>query len=138
MAASVTAVREALAAALATVEGLRPHAFIPDNIVPPAAIIAPAQGTFLTYDSSFSGGSDDMRFIIQLLVSTASDRAGQENLDAYLAAAGDKSVKAAVEDDPSLGGIVDSVAVAEASNYGKVSLEGTEYFGCEFAVEVLA
>lgn len=136
--ASVQAIREALKTALATIDGLRPYDTIPPSNVDPAAIVAPAAGTFLTYDAAMAGELDAYRFTIQVL--TAGDwRPAQNLLDGYMAPAGATSVKAAVQADGTLGGLVHATSVIEAANYGRVTvLESTDtYWGVEFTVEVL-
>lgn len=136
---SFTAIRDGLAANLDAIPGLRTHATVPDSISTPTAIVAPGPVTFLTFDTTFTRGSDDLAMSISLFVSRQWDRTSQEALDAYLAGSGTYSVKEAVEADPTLGGAAMSVAVEEARNYGlKVLYAGQEYFGCEFVVSVYA
>lgn len=134
---TITEIRDAVAAKLSTIEGLRVHARVPESIAVPAAIVAPDSGTFLTYDSTMSGDSDDYTFIITLLVSRASERAGQVKLDGYLARSGPASVKAAIEaDGADLDGVVDSVSVTEARNHSSILFADISYLGCEFVVRV--
>lgn len=137
MTATITAVRTALAEALSTIDGLRTFATLPDNIAPPAAVVEPDTGIFLEYGTALAGQADDIRLRVGLFVSRASDRAGAGKLDGYIASNGPHSIRAAVEADPTLGGVVDSVQVTQALNWGQVTFGGVDYYGCEFIVEAL-
>jgi hypothetical protein len=135
---SFTAIREGLRTNLENIEGLRTASIVPDNINPPMAIVAPGPVTFLTFDTTFTRGSDDMIFVITLFVSRQWDRTSQNKLDSYLSGEGPQSVKVAVESDLTLGGAAMSVAVEQARNYGQFSYQNVEYYGCEFVVSVYA
>lgn len=134
---NITAVREALRVRLETIPGLIAHATMPGQITPPAAVVTPAQGTFLTYDQTMDGVDDVLMSITLFVKYNAQDQA-QSNLDAYLADTGASSVKAAVDGDIDLDGTAHFAAVTEASNYGIVTFgaTGTEYLSCEFAVTI--
>lgn len=130
--ASLTTIREAMQARLQTISGLRVHAIVPDSIETPAAIVVPAPGTFINFDTSF--GTDDVFLTIQLIVSRSSDRAGQELLDSFLAGSGNTSIRTAV--NGSLGGSAHFATVTDARNYGPVKFNEIEYYGCEIFVTV--
>jgi hypothetical protein len=134
--ASLSAVRDGIKAQLAAITGLRVYDTIPDQISPPAAVVAPASGTFLEFDSTMARGSDDLHFVVALLVARGSDRAAQDTLDGYLAGSGAASVKAAIESGGTLGGAVQWVSVPAARNYGSLDIGGVSYLGCEFVVDV--
>jgi hypothetical protein len=133
--ASLSGIRDALKARLATIDGLRVYDTVPGQAVVPAAVIAPAPGTFLTYDATMDG-ADDVSFTVTLLVSTASDRAAQDALDAYLSDTGARSIKAAVDGDITLDDTVHFATVVEARNYGFLEYAGVNYLGCELLVNV--
>jgi hypothetical protein len=132
--ADLTTVRAALAAAVNSISGLVVHATIPSSLNVPAAVIAPATGQFLTFDTTMSRGSDDLAFRVLVLVGVQDDAGAQGKLDAYLAGSGASSIKAAVEADPDLGGTVHYVTVEGASDYGLHDFGGTSYFGAAFTV----
>lgn len=138
--ASLSAIREALAVRLRTIPILVVHAQVPDSIVPPAAIVSPGfEGDpAIRFDSTMARGSDDFLFTVTLLVQYADDLAAQQELDAYLAGSGERSIKAVIEDDPSLGGLVHFAHVREARNYGRQAWGETDYLGVDFGVEVTA
>lgn len=115
MVASLSQVRAGLRTRLETISGLHTYADVPGTVTPPAAVVFPSQGVFLLYDTST--GSDDMTFVVRVFTSTAAE-AGQGNLDDFLARSGDRSVKAAIEADPTLGGVSHYAVVFEARAYG--------------------
>lgn len=137
MTATVTQAREALADALAAVEGLRevyPRAVTTANA--PCAFVEVGEGAFLTFKASLDGARD-LGLVITLIVGRGQDRSSSELLDSFLADSGPTSIYAAVEADPTLGGVVESAAVMSASNYGTIPWsDGTPYLGCQLLVDV--
>lgn len=131
--ASVSTIRTALASSMNTISGLRTSATVPDAPRPPQAIVMPDR---IDYDLNMMRGADRFYFTIILLVARADDRAAQNNLDAYITGTG--SIKAAVEADRTLGGVVDTVRVTQMRNYAAVSVGEVLYLGAEFDVEVVA
>lgn len=131
--ADVSEIRQGLADAMQTIHGLRTSATVPDAPRPPQAIVMPDR---IDYDLDMMRGADRFYFTIILLVSRADDRAAQTNLDAYITGA--SSIKAAVEADRTLGGVVDTCRVTQMRNYAAVSVGEVLYLGAEFDVEVIA
>lgn len=134
--ASLSSIRDGLATNLATISGLRTHATFPADISPPAAAVVPASPAILR--EAMARGVMRYRFKVTLVVSRASDRAGQDRLDAYLASTGADSVWVAIESDRTLGGAAHDTHVVECSNYGEMTWANTSYLAAEFEVEVLA
>lgn len=135
MTATLSEVREALQTTLEAIDGLTVYARPPGTVNPPAAIVSPADGQFLTYLTSQT--SHDLDMLIAVLVQLGTRESATTNLDEYLEDAGGKSVFAAVQADPTLGGVVDSAAVTGAQNYGVITYNGVDYQGVELTVEVL-
>ncbi|HET9558869.1 MAG TPA: hypothetical protein VFS70_17165 [Actinomycetota bacterium] len=135
--ASLSELRAALAEQLTTMTSLQGiYTDEPGQVSPPAAVIrlgSPA----ITYSTSLAGGSHDYSFTVLVLVGNAST-VGQEALDGYLDPSGPDSVYAAVDADPTLGGVADSALVTTVQNAGVVSWAGGEYLGAELLVTVLA
>jgi hypothetical protein len=107
---------------------------VPSSLEPPAVVVAPSTGTFLTYNSTQDHQSDDMRFTLWLLVSSAWDRTSQDKIDSFLAGSGESSIRAAVEDVA----LADAqwAAITGVSNYGQIMFAGIQYWGCQFHVAV--
>ena len=138
MTATLTQVRAGVRTALRTIATFDPgqvHATRVATITPPAAIVEPAPGVFYEYDTS--SDSHDLHLVILVLVSRADDASAWTELDPYLNPSGVQSISAAIEADPTLGGIVDDTDVAAALDYGDYEFGGISYFGCQFAVTVM-
>ncbi|WET79238.1 hypothetical protein P3102_35305 [Amycolatopsis sp. QT-25] len=130
----ISAVKTAAAAAVGTIGGLRCFPFVPDAISPPAWFVAEVE---VEYDTTFGRGMDTVYLTCRLLVSHATDRTGQEQLDGYLRGAGPLSVKQALEADPSLGGVCDAVRVQRCSGYGLYEHNATQFYGAEWRVLII-
>lgn len=131
-------IRAALAAACAEVvdtTGTRVQslAYQPDSLDPPTVYAGESSGS---YDDTLEGlGSATVT--VRIIASRGDDAAGQELLDALLASSGPSSIKAAIEADPTLGGVCSDLAVTGWDGYRLYDVAGTEYFGAELTVEVL-
>jgi hypothetical protein len=143
MTATPSQVRAALKTRLESISGLKVYAFAPASISVPCAAISYGNGEFLTYATSMDDDSDDMDLTITVFVQGGQrdEQTTAEALDAFLAKSSASSIYAAVEADPTLGGVVDSCSVMGASDYGsRVFGEGenaARYPSVQFAVEVL-
>lgn len=140
MTATLTQVRQALAAALDAIPDLNAHAFAPGAVTAPAVVVKPATGQFLNYRPTMGTGAADaadLLLVVGLFVAGTDEEASSEELDAYLADSGTRSVYAAVAADPTLGGLVDDVALLSATNYGSYTYGSANFYGCEFPVAVL-
>lgn len=131
----IAEIRDGIKARLATISGLRTHDTVPSTVTPPAAVVAPASDVFITYDVAM-GGIHDLAFTVTLVVSKAWDRTAQDLLDSFIDPSGSRSVFAAMESDPTLGGLVADASVRTVGNYGLITWGDTQYLGCEFTVEV--
>lgn len=133
--ASISELRDGIAANLATISGLRVSATIPDNPNPPIAIV---QLTRVQYHQDFKRGMTEYNFSVQIVVGKVDERSAQTNLDAYCSSTGNSSIILAVESDRSLGGKAFDAIVTEISNYGSVTISDINYLAAEFNVRVLA
>lgn len=131
---TISQVRDALKTTLQTISGLTVYDTAPGQVVVPAAVITIAPGPFLVYDTS--NGTDDLMLSIRLIVSGADDRAGQDALDTYASSSGTQSIRAAIQADFTLGGLVHFADVSDARDYGALTVGTVEYFGCTFPVMV--
>lgn len=139
--ANLNAIREGLKTNLETISGLRVWEFVTGTVVTPAAVIIPGDGgrgrRAIDYDQTMGRGSDMFMFTILVLVSDTVERTSVQELDAYLAGSGSFSVKAAVESDGTLGGVVGWTNVQGVQDYGRIDYGGQTYLGAEFIVEVV-
>lgn len=136
---TITAVRQALADTLATLTtstglAVETHARLVGQVNPPALIVAPGEGTFLTYRTS--NVSHDLNLMVTAFLQWGEDQSADELLDEFLAISGTASVYATVDADPTLGGVVSSAAVLDAQGYGIRKYGEIDYLSCEWPVEV--
>lgn len=132
---SISEIRTGLATNLATISGLRTSAFVPDEPKPPIAVIFPEN---ILFDTAFARGLDTYTFTVQVIVSKISDRNAQSTLDSYCNATGDSSVKAAIESDRTLGGLIQDLRVTEARDYRAATINENTYLTVTFSVTVYA
>jgi hypothetical protein len=125
-------VRQGLKLNLEEISGLRVYDFVPDVIVPPCAIIGQLD---LTFDTNNARGLDTANIDVMVIVQRFSERSGQEQLDKYLSGSGDHSVKAAIEADRTLGGVVDTLRVTAAQS-GVYQSADVEYLSYRYQITV--
>jgi len=88
-------VMDELAARIDTIDGLRVHAFPPDNVHPPAAIVTYPDEYM--YDKTFGRGMDRLTIPVVVLVGKVSDRKSRDQLGAYVDGSGPRSIKGVLE-----------------------------------------
>jgi hypothetical protein len=128
-----TQVREGLAAALATITGLRCYDYVPDGAVVPCAIIEPLEVTF--HEASKPGGTQYYRAYVLVIVGRMSDRSASDKLDGYLATTGASSVRQAIETDSTLGGKCSTLLVSNALPRSVV-VSGVDMTAYRFEVDI--
>lgn len=134
--ASLADVREALVSNLSTITGVQWSAYMLANPTLPYGEIVPAETEF---DLAMDRGLDRYVLTVRVFVGQMSDIGAQKNLDEFLAGSGARSVKAAVEAAPDLGGACDDLRVTGVSGYRQFVFEGKPpALGAEWRVEVIA
>jgi hypothetical protein len=133
--ASDVSIRDGLATRLATITGLTAYDHVPGQINAPAATVSRRVTRF---DSVMARGADDFEYVVRVLVSNADPKVAQEQMSEYLAGSGGKSIKAAIEGDQTLGGVVDFARVREANEEGIAQVGEVDYLAVDFVVEVTA
>ena len=71
-----------------------------------------------------------------IIVARATERTAEASVDGYTAYDGTTSVRAAIEADRTLGGVVDDLIVESATGIQSVSANDTEYLSVDFVVRV--
>lgn len=122
-------VRDKMKAAL-NIPGLRVFDTIPDNIVPPAAVVGQLS---MTWDLTFGRGADTANLDVMVITGRMSDRAAQDWLDQLLVGTGAKSIKTKIEADQTLGGSVSSLRCTNADPLNIV-VSGVEMLAYRFSV----
>lgn len=142
MSATLTQIREALATALDAIPDVQASAYMLGNPTPPSVWVFPDE---TDYDETMQRGLDCFKFTVQGFAGLVADKAAQITLDKMLAPDGASSVKAAVESDRTLGGIVDDLRVVRHTGYqiyqrpnlGSGTSQG-QLISAEWTVEVYA
>lgn len=123
-------VRDKLKAAL-NIPGLRVYDTIPDNIVPPAAVIGQLT---MDYDLVFGRGADAATVDVMVITGRMSERAAQDWLDRLIMSTGSTSVKTKLEVDQTAGGSLTSIRVSRAEPMS-VLVSGVDMLAYRFQVE---
>lgn len=123
------AVRCALAHATRGVDNLDSYSFIPGSIAAPALAVGRMQ---ITYNTSF-GGLVEAAFAVHAFASIADAQDGQDAIVELLAA---YSVKAAIEEDRTLGGACQELRVESADGPGISEVGGQQYWSATWTVRV--
>lgn len=111
---------------------LRVYDYPSDKVEAPAVVIGLPEVVNLTLNR----GSFEWTMPIWLFISKANDRASAREVIPYLDVHSDKSIQAAIEQDRTLGGACDSVAVTIARPQ-IASVAGQEFLAIEFTLEVI-
>lgn len=135
MAGTGTDLQNALAAALATIPGLRVADHLPEQVAPPMAVI---QLQSVTYHRAMRGGLSEWRYVISLIAGRMGDRAAQRQMDGWLSYGGAQSVRAAIEADQTLDGNASTLIVDEMVSVRPLSIGDAAYTTCEFSITVHA
>lgn len=136
--ATIAAIREGIATNLKTHLGastVQVSPYMLENPTPPTIqVMGP---DVIEYDQAFQRGMDDMLIIVQGFAGGPSDRGAQVKLDQWLAPSGATSVKAAIELDNTLAGLVFNVRVISASGYRIYNLDSRgPALGADWTVSV--
>jgi hypothetical protein len=136
--ASITQVRQALADAVSKIPGLQGMTYPPGTVEPPVAIVLPASGDVIDYTIAMPPDDDaaDLHLRIVLLAGSQVDQAATERIDGYLNPSGPLSVRAAVEADPTLGGMADWAVCTGAGRAQLIQWADLEYYSAEVYVDV--
>lgn len=114
MSASIQQIRAGIAANLATIQGVQVSAYTLPNPTPPTVWVFPDE---TDYHEASQNGLAFAKMAVRALVGTIADQGAQILMDQMLDPAGAKSVKAAIESDRTLGGLVSDLVVERHNGY---------------------
>lgn len=120
---------------LKTITGLRAEEYVPDSINPPCAIVGVPP---VEYHATFGNGHMKLPCTVTVLVSAALDRQGQLKLAGYVNPTGATSIKAAIEGDSTLGGVVSDCKVMSFRPLGIEEVGVVGYYGGVFDLLIVA
>lgn len=132
MALNLNATMDAIGTRLLTITGLRVFDFQAHSIVAPAAVVAMPS---VEYDVTKIRGTDKCVFPVHVLVSKVNDKAARDKLSGYIAGTGATSIKAVLESDRTLGGVVQQIRVMDAT-ISVMKVGDLDYLSATFQVEV--
>jgi len=135
MATNLPEIMDAVGVRLNSVDGLRGSGYAPDEPNPPAAfpLIPP-----FNYRESMRRGTYTINLQVAVLVGAQLDRAGQKRLAGYASQTGATSIRAALEGDKTLGGLVSDLVVDSFDPNGLQDVGLVQYYGGLFNVRVIA
>lgn len=132
---SLADIRAALAANLATLNGLQTSAYTLSNPTLPTVWVRPNPDEFITYHEAMGNGLEFWHFVVEAYFPATSDKGAQVNLDELVK--GSNTVKDAIESDTTLGGLAQNLEVSEARGYGEYArADATSALGCRWDVTV--
>lgn len=133
MPATVSQVAAGLAARLATISGLRTYTYQPEQLNPPFAY---PQINSVNYHRAFAGGDVVMDWTVHVVVGRWTDRTAHALLDEFLSYSGTKSIRAAIEADPTLGGVCSTLIVRSGADITSLDAGGAEFLQIQIQLEV--
>lgn len=113
--------------------GLRMTDHVPGKINPPQGVVTVPP---VDYEVDFAHSRAVLIVTVTVLVSKTMDQQGQHALAAYADVSGDKSVKAIIDANRSLGGLVDDCHVSKFRPLGITEVGHLGYFGGEFTIPI--
>lgn len=130
--ATIREIIDGIRVRLQTIPNLRTPKRVPDTVDPDTAVVRYA-GT--DFDATMHPATNDQHYMIQIFTSRASDR-GQDALLEYCDDEGERSVKAAIEGDPTLGGLVMDAHLSQIQEPGGATPGGAEMYSVEMVITV--
>jgi hypothetical protein len=115
--------------------GLNVYDTIPDHVTVPAAIIG--MPSRIQYDVAFRNPVARIEIPIRVISGRVLEAEAQDRLDDYVSADGALSLRAAIDADPTLGGVANSTRATEARDYGVYTVGDVPYLGVELICEVI-
>ena len=128
-------IADGLEARLATISGLRVFDHVPDVFAAPCAFVLPDA---IEFWQSFQTGTPEVTFTVTVVVGRASERTAQKALYEFMSFSGDRSIRAAIEGDRTLGGVVQTCIVESAQNIRMVQQDSQSFLAADLTVRLHA
>lgn len=133
MPATISAVGAGLKARLATISGLRAFEYQPEQLNPPFAYVTL---NTISYHGAFQGGMQEMEWTVSVVVGRWVDRKANDLLDEYASYSGERSIRAAIEADKTLGGVCDTLVVQSSASISSLEAADADFLTIDFQVTV--
>ncbi len=129
--------RNALAAQITAVTGLRAQAEVKDQVSPPVALVLPGN-PLISYGDTTDGAATLSLVVLLLLSDAPPTEKVQRALDVYLGIGPGEgeSIAGAIMSDMSLGGTVEWCVPRQVTSYSRVEYGAVTYFGARINCEV--
>jgi hypothetical protein len=130
-----TLIRSGIAKNIAgNVRGMQVNNRVTNNMTPPSCDIRRGP---IEYDQALDGGTHRLIMLVRAYLANPTDVSAVNRLESYLAPEGDNSIKAAIESDRTLEGLVADLHVTGATGEQPYTAEGQPLvLGSEWTVEI--
>lgn len=129
-------IREGLATRLETIPEAQVSAYrLARPSAPSIQVLGPDE---VNYHEAMQNGHDSWVLTVMAVAGTTTDKGAQIVLDKFIGATGTSSVKAAIEGDATLAGVVNDLIVESCTGYRLYAIEGKEMLGAEWRVRIEA
>ena len=135
MAASIGDVNKGLRDRLATVPGLRVFDYQPDAIFPPVAY---PSLTSIDYHKAMGGGMQTYNYTITVITGRTDDRSASDEMDAFASYDGARSIRAAIEADLTLGGVIDTLIMSSSASVSSLTQGDSNFVTIDFQLTAYA
>lgn len=133
--ASLREVRDGIAMTLLALDGIDVSPRMTSNPTLPAIQVFPDA---VDYHQAMADGFTGWQMIVQVLVGLVDGAGAQDLLDELIEPTGTRSIKAILESNPRLGGVVDDLIVMDCTGYRVYPRpQGEPVLGAEWHVRVL-
>lgn len=132
-------IRGALITALSTLDINHDEGYPGSSITPPWFEVSIPDGGYI-YDATMGRGTDTLTLILRGIVQVGDTVEAQQNMDSWLDPTGSTSVKALIEADRTLGGLVDDLRVTSVRGHLRLSSEdapNAQYLCSEWTLDVI-
>lgn len=133
MPASISQASAALKTKLETITGLRAFDFQPDALLTAPLVYCTIES--VEYHNAM-GNRAVYNYTIQIVLGRTVDRVAQALMDEYASPSGAKSVLAALSQDLTLGGVVESLSVDRSASIMPLNQGEVTYVSLDFTVRV--
>jgi hypothetical protein len=131
--AALLEIRTGLQAVLSGLSGFPVFHYVADSAPPPCAWIEPEA---IDYLQVMRTADAEYQLTVTVLTGRVNEAAAQDQLDRFLSPDGADSIPLIVEQNPTLGGVVDYCVAVASDRYGTFTMGGVEYIGGQITFEV--
>lgn len=130
-------IRVALANSLKNVPGVAQTSAwnLPEGFTAPCLFVL-GNGA-VSYDSTYGRGTDSLSFVVRGITGAVDSVGAQRLISQWVGGSGTSSVKAALQADRTLGGVVDDLRVTDYSGDQYAKINSVDYVYGDWSVDIL-